>query len=191
MMRGQNQGRVSFTVGRERWDRSISPTDPWPTEEAKYHGVWLHHPLQPSLSVPYNWENAALQVERLDALYADGYRYRESSTTDRSLWMHANMLEPVSYNVIDHFHAARHNGRPVLIGHAYTTLDIMSRALPLICERLSERWHGPITCEVGDRFNIYFPTHGTGFLIRRPSNLRGPRYDIFRRTAEPVSLSER
>lgn len=164
---------ASFSTGT--WEQPITRGDPCPEDQV----LRLHHALVTLLVPTRSWGTADLQIQRLDALYAAGYRKRREGSTDFTLWRHAQQASyDLPAGVLDHPSYMRHDDDPVIVCHSYAPREHVEAALPVICDRLSQRWRCDVRHEIGDRFNIYWPgTSDTGYEIRRPAWVRGPRRD--------------
>ncbi len=159
--------------------RTITPGDPWPPRNGGFsHPVLLHHDLAQQLIV-HSWEGARLQVDRLDALQRDGYQRRPEIASDWALWHDLMRAGDHCGGVIDHPRYFRHCGEPIIVCHSYRDDDHVREVLPGACQVVSDRWHCPITFEIDQRFNIYFPESGVGYAIRRPRGMRGPHWRRF------------
>jgi hypothetical protein len=158
---------VYFTHGP--WEVPINIGAPWP-QRASVH---LHHPIA-RISVPISWDVARLQVQRLDALQAAGYKKRRENITDMQFWRAAHFCVAPRC-VLDHPSYFRHEGEPVILCHTYAPREEVEAQLPVICERLSRRWRCDFRYTIDPRFNIYWPDQGSdvGFEIRRPAQSRG------------------
>lgn len=165
-----------FLYGNSQSKRPVSPDQPWPIADGQ-RGQYVtleHSILGVHRLIVHDWANGIVQLERLNDLQAAGYAHRRDGSTDWSLWHTAHLIEGHS-GVFDHPWMFRHGDDSVIVCHTYSPADHVQAVLPGVCALLSEKWHCQIRCEIDDRFNIYWPTNGVGFEIRRPRSVRGPR----------------
>lgn len=149
--------------------------DDWPSHGGR-HVVHLDHPLTASLVCP-NRTLAPVQLERLNALEAAGYRARQSCRTDWLLIRLARHFSPVpSGNVFNHPRYFCHLGDPVVIYHSDLSEDAIGSCLPVICRAISEQWDSGITYDVDPRFNFVWPERGVSYELRRTQNTRPPAW---------------
>jgi len=107
-----------------------------------------------------------LKAERLAALLAEGYRERVSNSTDWDLILLARRLESGA-SVIDHLRYFRQDDERIIVVHTYYDVDDLADRIRAIADGISARWGCKIGVTIGEHLNLYWPSWGRGFELRR------------------------
>jgi hypothetical protein len=158
--------------------RLINPEERWtpPTESA-----FIHHPLLRDGGVPTSsWNEARVQISRLDALAAEGFRYRSANRTDRDfIDLAFNAFRSESFDrAFDHLFYLRTDDRHVVVSHTYiTNEETVRRSVLRVLEYVRTRWNWHDSdFVIRPEFNFYTPGCGLAFSLDRSPRARARQW---------------